>query len=199
MTAARVVTALRARGHERVEIELDGARWRVVPLAAVLRAELRVGARLERRQARTLARELRRRRALDVALGALARRDHTVASLDGRLAAHGIAERDRDLALGVVERAGLVDDLRFARDRAEALAARGAGDRMIAEDLERHGLASAATAQALEALEAEPARVQRLVERRGASARTLRFLAARGFSEESLEPLIARLQEGAVG
>src|SRR5262245_59251853 len=88
---APVVTALRARGGGRVAVELDGAAWRALPLEAVLVAGLAVGGDLDRQRARTLRRELRRLEARDVALRSLARRDHTRASLDRRLAERGTA------------------------------------------------------------------------------------------------------------
>ncbi|MGZ4354554.1 MAG: hypothetical protein ACXVZ4_13515, partial [Gaiellaceae bacterium] len=80
-----VVTALRERPRGRVEVELDGAPWRLVPADAVVRAGLRVGGRLDRETARTLGRELRRAQALGVAVQALRYRDHSRRSLEQRL------------------------------------------------------------------------------------------------------------------
>src|SRR5207253_2125106 len=57
----RTVTSLRERKRGKVEVELDGEPWRVLPAAVVVRAELRVGRRLDREPARLRARELRRR------------------------------------------------------------------------------------------------------------------------------------------
>ncbi len=68
-----VVTALRASGRGRVEIELDGARWRVVPLEAVHRAGLAVGGTLGRASARALRDEMRRQQALASRSGTLRR------------------------------------------------------------------------------------------------------------------------------
>ncbi len=47
-----VVTALHERPRGRVEIELDGASWRLVPAAAVVRTGLIVGRALDRETAR---------------------------------------------------------------------------------------------------------------------------------------------------
>ena len=97
-----------------------------------------------------------------------------------------------------MQRAGLVDDHRFAHDRASVLAARGAGNSLIADDLERQGVAEDEIRAALEALEPESVRVARIVEARGRTAKTARHLAAKGFSEESLESLVAELSSDAI-
>jgi regulatory protein len=196
---APVVTALRARGSNRVQIELDGAPWRVVPLEAVLSAGLSVGDELERATARMLGRELRRLEARGVAVRALRARDHTAASLERRLAARGTTPGVRRETVAAAERAGLVDDERFAFRRAAVLAERGAGDLLIADDLERQGVPADAARRAMAALEPETARAQRLVEARGSSVKTLRFLGSKGFSEETLEQLVADLTADGIG
>ena len=83
--------------------------------------------------------------------------------------------------------AGAVDDGRFARTRAEVLADRGAGDLLVRHDLETRGIASATIAAAIESLEPERARAARICARRGAGPKTARYLARKGFSEESIE------------
>jgi regulatory protein len=181
------------KGSPRVAVDLDGRSWRTLPLEAVLRAGLSVGAPIDRPVARTLARELRRLEARDVALRALRRRDHTRASLEQRLAERGTAPELRRETVAAAERAGLVDDARFAADRAQLLAHRGAGNRLIAHDLEQHGVQREAIEAAIDALEPEPERVERVLAARGASLRTARYLASRGFSEEAFEGLIADL------
>jgi regulatory protein len=194
--AAPVVTALRARGPrggERlwVAVDLDARPWRVVPLEAVLVAGLTVGRELDRQRARLLRRELRRLEARDVALRALARRDHTRVSLERRLAERGTAPELRRETIAAAERAGLVDDARFASGRAAVLAARGAGDAMIEDDLARKGVPEDAIRDAIAALEPEAARAGAVVAAEGRGPRTLRRLAAKGFSEETLESFIA--------
>lgn len=191
------ITALRAAG-VRVAVELDGARWRMVPVAAAVEAGLAVGVELDRERARRLARALRRRRAQSVAVRALARRDHSRSSLEARLQRAGVLEADRREVLDQVERSGLVDDVRFAEQRARHLAERGAGDLLVLDDLVRHGLAEPVARDALSVLEPESKRAARIVEARELSARTIRHLAARGFSEETLETLIADFESGAV-
>jgi len=188
---SRTVTALRAGRPGRVAVELDGVPWRTLPLEAVLRAGLRAGTPLERPEARSLARELRRLRALDVAGRALRYRDRSSDELDGRLRARGVSAGERARALETLASAGLVDDERFATSRARALADRGSGDELIRCDLEKRGLAAEAIASALASIEPERERVERIVGRRGATPKTARYLGSRGFSEESLEGVIA--------
>jgi SOS response regulatory protein OraA/RecX len=182
-----VVTALRERPRGRVEIELDGAAWRLVPAEAVVRAGIVVGRALDRDAARALGRELRRAEALGTALRALRHRDRTRESLRERLSARGAPARAQEEALEALERAGLVDDTRVAESSARALAERGYGDAAIRFRLEGEGLSAGLVAEALAGLDAEPERALRLVERRGEGPKTLRWLAARGFDEATLE------------
>ncbi|MGZ8687582.1 MAG: regulatory protein RecX [Gaiellaceae bacterium] len=192
-----MVTALHARGGGRVEIELDGARWRVVPLEAVHRAGLSVGGTIGRTRARALRAEIRRQQALDAAVGTLRRREHTASSLEERLERRGVAPADRRRAVATLTRAGLVDDERYAHARAALLAERGCGNLLIADDLERHGVAASLANAAIEALEQEASRAASLVTRHGLTPATLRRLAARGFDESSLESFVAEMGGGA--
>jgi len=125
-------------------------------------------------------------------------RDHTVASLEQRLKARGAAPAVRRETVEAAQRAGLVDDHRFARDRSSLLATRGAGNDLIADDLERQGVADGDIRAALEALEPESVRAARIVEARGRTPTTARHLAAKGFSEETLESLVADLSADAI-
>lgn len=191
------VTALRVRDG-RVAVELDGVPWRTVSVVAAAEAGLAVGLELDRVRARTLARALRRRRAQDVVVRALARRDHSRAALEARLVRAGVAPEERRDVLGQAERAGLVDDVRFAERRARDVAERGAGDLLVLDDLFRHGVDERIAREALSTLVPERERAERIVEARGAVPRTLRYLASRGFSEEVLEALIAKVESGAL-
>jgi len=194
----RTVTALRATRGGRVAVELDELPWRVVPAIAVVDAGLSVGLPLERAQARVLARALRRDRAESVTVRALARRDRSRAELEQRLVRAGVREVDRQATLDRAARVGLVDDGRFARARARSLAARGAGDALIREELGRHGVEDDAGRAAVSELEPEVTRAARIVDERGRTARTLRYLASRGFGEESLDGLVAELENRAL-
>jgi len=85
--------------------------------------------------------------------------------------------------------AGAVDDLRFARSRAGALAARGAGDALIRHDLVGRGVDPEAIEMALEELEPEVERARQIVTKLGVGRRTARRLARKGFSEDVIESL----------
>lgn len=157
----------------------------------MLAAGLDTGVVVDRMRARRLGRELRRRRALRSALAALRHSDHTAETLGRRLTTRGVAPVERDAVVETMTRAGLLDDARFAQGRATALAARGAGDGLIRDDLERRGVAVDVIADALARLEPETERVRGVVAADGLSARTLRRLAAKGFSPDVLEELVA--------
>jgi regulatory protein len=192
-----VVTALRET-RAGVVVELDGVRWRTLPVDAVVAAGLGVGLELDRERLRALVRVRRRLRAEQVAVRALARREHSRASLDGRLARAGVPERERRDVVDRAQRTGLVDDARYAERRARHLADRGGGDRLMLDDLGRHGVAEDVARQAVARLEPEAERAARLAAARGVSRKTIRYLASRGFAEESLEALVAEVEGSAV-
>jgi SOS response regulatory protein OraA/RecX len=192
------VTALRERGSTRVAVELDGSAWRVVPLEAAVRAGLCVGLRLDRERLRRLRRELRSAEADEAAARLLRHREHTVASLGARLADRGFDQAQRVNTVARLAEAGLVDDRRFAFERARRLSEREAGDRMIEADLEAHGVSRALSQEVLADIEPEADRAARIVAKRGSGARTVRRLAARGFAEASLEAHIAASPDRAV-
>lgn len=140
-----------------------------------------------------------RRDALLRATRALARRDHSSASLRAKLDCAGISEDAQADALAALARGGYLDDERFARDRATHLAARGYGDEWIRGDLEAQGAPAEAAGAALDGLEPERERAKREARRLGGGLRAVRTLARRGFSEESLEALVAQDPGAGVG
>lgn len=190
-----VVSALRELRGGKVAVEVDGARWRTLPAEVVVRTRLRVGEELERPRLRELGRELRRARAVDTALRAVARREQSAAELDRRLEHRGIAPELREETVGRLEEVGLVDDGRFALRLAESLAERGHGDKAIRWRLERDGVAAETAAEAIAALPSELERARSIVAVRGAGPRTAGQLARKGFGEEAVEealgPVIA--------
>jgi SOS response regulatory protein OraA/RecX len=95
--------------------------------------------------------------------------------------------------LHTLTRAGIVDDDRFARERAAALAARGSGDALIRADLIAAGISGAAASAALAALEPERERAIRLAAVRGETIATARWLARRGFAGEAIEAALPKL------
>ena len=135
---------------------------------------------------------------VDRAVRALARRDHSAESLRAKLARAGVPEDAQNDALETLERAGYVDDARFARARAEQLAARGYGDEWIRADLDAQGVA-AEPADAIARLEPEAVRARgEWAKLRGGLA-AARTMARRGFAEETLEALLARDPSTGVG
>ena len=209
-----VVTALREQPRGRVEVDLDGAPWRLVPADVVVRTGLFIGRALDRETARTLGRELRRADALARAARALRPRDRSRRALEDRLTRAGVPALARNEALETLERVGLVDDARVAATRAQALAERGFGDAAIRYDLEREGLAGDLVEQALAELEPERERARELVARRrpgaeqpvqpgaehsgqpGAGARIARWLATKGFDPSSVEDALGGFDGG---
>jgi SOS response regulatory protein OraA/RecX len=182
---------LRERRRGRVAVELDGEPWRILPADAIVRAGLGVGRPLDRHTARELAREVRRARALARATRALATSGRSRNELEQRLARAGHARAARDDALATLDRAGLVDDAQLAKTRAALLARRGYGDAAIGADLRKRLLPSDVAAEAVSALEPELDRARRLAEAADVDAKTLRRLASRGFSRETIEEIAA--------
>jgi regulatory protein len=129
--------------------------------------------------------------AFAVALRALHAHDRSTAELDARLERRGIPPEERALALERLERLGYLEDARVARVRAEQLAARGSGDALIRDDLERRGIDAEVVEGAIAALEPERERAARIVAERGRSARTARYLASRGFGGDAVAALVA--------
>ena len=132
-------------------------------------------------------------RAVDRAVRALARRDHSAASLRAKLDRAGLSESAQAAALDALERAGYVDDVRYAGERAALLADRGYGDAWIRADLERQGVDRETANAAVGALEPEYARAMREAATAGGGLRAIRSLGRRGFSEDALEAVAAAL------
>jgi SOS response regulatory protein OraA/RecX len=183
----RVTALAPERGGTHVAVELSGVAWRRVPVEAAVRVGLAADAELTRRDLRTLRRELRRAEALEVATKALVHRDRSRTTVRARLRAAGIAPWAADQALDTLERAGIIDDERFARARAATLAARGSGDVLIEDELLTAGVSETHVRAAIAALESERERALRVTARRGDSASTARWLARRGFGQDAIE------------
>jgi SOS response regulatory protein OraA/RecX len=181
------VTGLREDRRGRVAVELDGAAWRVLPVDVVVRAGLTEGRMLDRPALRLLRRELRQAEALQVATRALRSRDLSRRRLAERLERAAVPPTAAAESLGTLARAGIVDDARVARLRAEALGERGYGNEAIRHRLREEGLEPDTVEEAVAGLAPELDRTRRLVERRGPGPRTARYLAGRGFGEEAVE------------
>jgi regulatory protein len=185
-----IVTRLRATTNGRVAVEVDGVRWRTLPDEVVVRTGLSNGVELERHVLRMLRRELRRHRALTTATRALRARQLSEQRLDERLRRAGFVAPERAEVLGVLRRAGFLDDLRFALSRAELLAQRGGGDALIRHDLRQRGIDAETCERAIGTLESEPGRAARVAAARGGGTAAARYLARRGFGEEAIESAV---------
>jgi regulatory protein len=161
--------------------------WRTLPAEVVLRAGLDVGVELDRERARRVRRELKRHEAMTRAARALRTRDLSAAELDARLDRANIAPAARAETIERLAGAGAVDDERFARSRAQALADRGAGDVLVRHELDARGIVAEAIEAAIESLESETERAARICRRRGTGPKTARYLARKGFSEDAIE------------
>lgn len=135
----------------------------------------------------------------EVALRALRTRDLSVAELAQRLVERGVGEDDAATTIAALVRTGLLDDARLAERRAAALADRGAGDSLIRHRLRGLGIDRDLIEDAVAALSPEQERALRIVERRGSGPRTARYLAGKGFSEESVRDVVARDRSGELG
>ena len=189
------ITALRSEKADRVAVQLDDAPWRTLPLEVVMRAGLRVGEELDRPRARAVRRELRRHEALVVSTRALRHRDLSARALERRLEQRAVGPAERAEALETLTRAGVVDDRRFARSRAAALAGRGYGDAAIRFDLKRHGVVAELVEETVAELDPEEARARRVAAAAGGGARAARVLARRGFGTDAIEAAVGDVAE----
>ena len=137
--------------------------------------------------------------AVQTALRLLRHRDRSVAQLMRELESRGVDATAREQVIETLARTGLVDDVRFAERRAATLAQRGAGDALISHDLTAAGISADITEAALASLESEHERAARVVERRGASPKTARYLAGKGFSYDVAHTAVARAGDEALG
>ncbi|HEX2110985.1 MAG TPA: RecX family transcriptional regulator [Gaiellaceae bacterium] len=174
-------------------LEVDGRPWRTVPADVVVRAGLAPGLELDRPALRRVRRELARARALDVAGRALAQGDVSSRRLEERLRRADVAQPVAASVLAGLRRAGVADDARAARARAEVLAARGWGDEAVAARLEADGFDEMDVRGALAALDPELPRARALVGREPDARRAARLLARRGFADETAESLLGGL------
>ena len=137
--------------------------------------------------------------AVQAALAALRYRDLSERELERKLAARGFSEDERQDAVLTLRRTGLLDERRFAESRARSLASRGAGDRLIRYELERAGVPGDDVEDAIGALEEESTRAEAIVARRGASAKTARYLLAKGFSGDVASEAVASERDEELG
>jgi regulatory protein len=135
-----------------------------------------------------------------VAARLLARAPRTEVELETRLVALGYRPATAAAAVTRCRELGYVGDAAYARDRARALRARGAGSLRIAAELEGRGIPEALAADAIEESregEREVEWARRALGRLEADlavprerAWAWRLLAGRGFAEEVLAELL---------
>jgi regulatory protein len=190
------LTGLRRSRPGRIELEVDGQPWRVVPDDVVVRCRLAAGTELDRPLLRELRRELRRAEALAGATQALSRRDFTRRRLTERLRARGVRESEAEDAVTTLARAGLVDDERLARRRAQVLAERGWGDAAIEARLRSEAVPAEYVSAALAELTPESERAGGLAPKASDRRKAWALLARRGFSPETIEEVVGGLDEG---
>jgi SOS response regulatory protein OraA/RecX len=187
------LTAVRRARPGRVELEVDGRRWRLVPDEVVLRCGLTAGVELDRPLLRALRRELRRAEALGAAVRTVSRRDVSTRRLHDRLAARGVRQADAERAVATLAGAGVLDDAKTACSRARALAERGWGDAAVAARLSGEGFGADDVRAALAELGPERERAEALAARTGDARAAWKLLARRGFAPETLEDIVGPL------
>ena len=129
--------------------------------------------------------------AIDSALRALRYRDRSAWELERRLEEQGFSDGDRTHALETLRRTGLVDDVRFARARADSLVTRGSGDELVRHALHDAGVHGDLVEDIVAGLEPEIDRARRIVAARGSAPKTARYLRARGFSHDVVASAVA--------
>lgn len=137
--------------------------------------------------------------ALEQALRALRHRDRTAIEIDRYLESRGVGEDQRRDVLERLARTALVDDRRYAEARARALAERGAGNGRIRYELALAGVDREVAEAVIDELPGEAERAESIIERRGASAKTARYLAGKGFSEDVVRALVAPYGDESLG
>jgi SOS response regulatory protein OraA/RecX len=178
-----------------VAVEVDGEAWRTVPEGVVVRCSLSAGIELDRPLARSLARELRRERALGTAVRSLRARPMSERRLRERLQSRGVRPDAEEDALGTLIDAGFVDDGRLARGRAVALAERGWGDAAIEARLTGEGLLEPDVEAAVAGLDAETDRAGPLVAGLPPQ-KAWSLLQRRGFDSQTIESVLGGLDVG---
>ena len=146
---------------------------------------------------RRLRTELRRARAFSLAGRTLARRAVSARRLSERLERAGVAPELGNEAVTVLSDAGLVDDARLARARADTLAKRGYGDAAILDRLAAEGIDDREAREAVGRLEREAVRATALVAAAGDRASAARRLVRRGFTHDTVEDVLGPLDSDA--
>ena len=135
------------------------------------------------------------RDAYDVAVGLLARREHSRAELCQKLAERGFDDQAQQAALDALSQAGLQSDARFVESFIRSRIARGQGPVRIRAELGRRGVDGEQAHQGLLDAESEldwSALAEQALQKRWPQvpteprekAKAMRFLAQRGFPQD---------------
>ncbi len=187
---ARVVTRITARAGQRVDIELDGARWVTLDAATALGLGLAVDEEVPeetRVEAERLAAE---ERALARGARLVGRRSHARGELEGKIARADGPDAAR-AAVDRLDALGALDDERHAAEVAHTRLRDGWGPQRIRHDLEAAGIGADLVERTLAGIDSDAvlAAAHRAVgDRTGAEA--WRRLAARGFDEDAAERVV---------
>jgi len=192
------ITALKASSRKPgfLTVEVDGARFALLPVEVVRKLRLEVDRELDDAQGEALRSAAETEHAYQAAVRLLAARSRSVQEMIQRLRRKGLRPDAVDRAVGRLESAGVLDDAEFARAFARSRADRGYGRGRILADLSSKGVerrvAERAADEVLdESEEARLARIERLARKRAGQLeglapeakfrRLVGYLARRGY------------------
>lgn len=203
------ITALRAQEHDaqRVNLYIDHTFALGVSLATVARERLYVGMHLDAATFARIEAAESVERAVQIAVRAIESRPRSTAEIRDRLQRKGVAPEIIDAAVERLHASGLLDDAAFARFWIEnRQTCRPRGRHALADELRRKGVNAELVASTLDATLAddETARAETLARaavRRYADVADYRtflrrlggYLQRRGFSAETILPIVERL------
>lgn len=203
------ITALKAdsRHSSRIQVDLDGRRWRAIPVAAA--AGLSVGMTLDPAAQQRIEDQSSEATALERVGRLLVARPRSEAEVRQRLERAGYPPETTQRVLERLRRSGDVDDGAFARVWVEnRMAFRPRGAAMLRSELRRKGVAPTAIDSALAEVdepEAAWAAAQRVAQRwpnLETSARRQKryaYLQRRGFDHDTIRLVLRRLDAAGEG
>jgi regulatory protein len=201
----RTVTAIKAqqRNKDRVSVYLDGEY--AFGLARILAAWLQVGQELSDEKIAMLTSHDEVEAAYARSLRLLNQRDHTSAEIRQNLQRHGVIDSVIDEVLLRLERAGLINDERFAQNWIENRTEfRPRSRRALAYELRSRGISPDSFVEALEQTDEENMAYRAAMKQNSKyqdlnwpeyRQKMIAFLARRGFSYATSAPVARRIWE----
>ena len=135
-----------------------------------------------------------------LALGLLARREHSFGELESKLAQRGLDRDVVEIELGRLQEEGLLSDERFVEQFVRQKVERGQGPMKIRAELQQRGVGGELVDLELEACESEWPRLAEIARNKrfgdeipaeyAERARQARFLQGRGFSMEHIRRVL---------